>query len=94
MRSFWSAARRFRTDQSGSYLVISALLMPVLVGIVGLGTEAGLWYSRHKKMQSAADSAALSAATDYYLNHNADKLPLQAQSIAAAGSGSTDHRRV
>jgi hypothetical protein len=84
MRCFRSAARRFRTDQSGSYLVISALLMPVLVGIVGLGTEAGLWYTRHKKMQSATDSAALSAATDYYLNHKADKLPLQAQSIAAS----------
>ena len=84
MRCFWLAARRFQTDQCGSYLVISGLLMPVLVGIVGLGTEAGLWYARHKKMQSATDSAALSAATDYYLNHKADTLTLQAQSVAAS----------
>jgi hypothetical protein len=84
MRSFCLAARRFGTDQSGSYLVISGLLMPVLVGIVGLGTEAGLWYARHNKMQSATDSAALSAATDYYVNHKDEKLTLQAQSIAAS----------
>ncbi len=84
MRRFWPAARRFQADESGSYLIISGLLMPVLVGIVGLGTEAGLWYARHHKMQSATDSAAVSAATDYYLNHKAETLTLQAQSIAAS----------
>jgi Flp pilus assembly protein TadG len=84
MSCFWLAARRFQTDESGSYLVISGLIMPMLVGIVGLGTEAGLWYARHHKMQSATDSAAISAATDYYLNHKADKLAVQAQSIAAS----------
>jgi Flp pilus assembly protein TadG len=78
-----AVVRRFGSDESGSYLVISGLLMPMLVGIVGLGTEAGLWYSRHHKIQSAADSAAVTAATDYYLNHKADALAVQAQSIAA-----------
>jgi hypothetical protein len=78
-----AAVRRFRTDESGSYLIVSGLVMPVLVGIVGLGTEAGLWYARHHKLQSAADSAAVTAATDYYINHKADALVVQAQSIAA-----------
>ncbi|MGY3033355.1 Flp pilus assembly protein TadG [Bradyrhizobium sp. USDA 4354] len=54
---------RFARDQSGSYVVISALLMPVLVGTAGLGTEVGWWYYKHKNMQSAADSGAVSAAT-------------------------------
>src|SRR6478735_2335627 len=58
-----SLFRRFADDQSGSYIIISALLMPVLVGTAGLGTEAGLWYYKHKNMQSAADSGAVSAAT-------------------------------
>src|SRR5207302_751018 len=84
VRRFWRAARRLQTDESGSYLVISGLLMPVLVGIVGLGTEAGLWYARHHKMQSATDSAAVTAATDYYLNHKTETLVVQAQSIAAS----------
>lgn len=54
---------RFARDQSGSYVIISALLMPVLVGTAGLGTEVGWWYYKHKNMQSAADSGAVSAAT-------------------------------
>ncbi|OKO73709.1 hypothetical protein AC630_27950 [Bradyrhizobium sp. AS23.2] len=37
--------------------------MPVLVGAAGLGTEVGWWFYRHKNMQSAADSGAVSAAT-------------------------------
>src|SRR6478735_1367900 len=58
-----SLFRRFADDQSGSYVIISALLMPVLVGTAGLGTEVGWWYYKHKNMQSAADSGAVSAAT-------------------------------
>jgi len=54
--------RRFADDQSGSYVILSALLMPVLVGTAGLGTEVGYWYYKHKNMQSAADSGAVSAA--------------------------------
>ena len=55
--------RRFRRDQSGTYMIVIALAMPVLVGTAGLGTEAGWWLYTHKNMQSAADSAAVSAAT-------------------------------
>lgn len=55
--------RRFARDRSGSYVVISALLMPALVGAAGLGTEVGWWFYKHKNMQSAADSGAVSAAT-------------------------------
>src|SRR6266540_1398649 len=55
--------RRFLRDQSGSYVILSALLMPVLVGTAGLGTEVGWWCYKHKNMQSAADSGAVSAAT-------------------------------
>ena len=58
-----SLVRQFGRDQSGSYVIISALLMPVLVGTAGLGTEVGWWYYKHKNMQSAADSGAVSAAT-------------------------------
>lgn len=55
--------QRFVQDQSGSYVILSALLMPVLVGTAGLGTEVGWWYYKHKNMQSAADSGAVSSAT-------------------------------
>jgi len=55
--------RRFADDQSGSNVIIFALIMPVLVGAAGLGTEVGWWSYKHKNMQSAADSGAVSAAT-------------------------------
>jgi len=54
---------RFGRDQAGSYAIMVALLLPVLLGVAGLGTEAGLWYMDHRWMQSAADSAAYSGAT-------------------------------
>jgi Flp pilus assembly protein TadG len=47
----------FLRDTSGSYLIICAVLMPVLVGVVGLGTDYGLWVHTHQTAQSATDSA-------------------------------------
>lgn len=55
--------RRFIDDRSGAYAVLTALLAPVLVGTAALGTETGWWMYLHKNMLSAADSAAVSAAT-------------------------------
>jgi len=81
--------RRFRRDQSGSYLVVAGLAMPVLVGTAALGTEGGLWYVRHRAIQNAADSAAISAATAYYVQGNATGLATQGQAVAA-GYGYVD----
>ena len=53
---------RLLRDEEGSYLVLFAFLMPVLVGIAGLGTEGGLWLYTQQALQGAADSAAVSAA--------------------------------
>src|SRR5438128_5470838 len=61
--------KRFQRDQSGSYLIITGLMMPALIGFAGLGTELGLSYTKHRKMQSAADSAAVSAATALFVEN-------------------------
>ena len=53
---------RLLRDEEGSYLVLFAFLMPVLVGVAGLGTEGGLWLYTQQALQGAADSAAVSAA--------------------------------
>jgi hypothetical protein len=74
----------FIRDQSGAYLVAAALAMPVLTGIVGLGTEVGLWYYKHRTAQSAADSSALTAATAYYRDGSSTDLTVQANSVAAS----------
>jgi len=77
--------RRFRRDQSGGYLVIAGLMMPVLVGFVGLGTDATLWLYKHRAMQSAADSGAFSAATAY-INNTKTQAGLASQAKAVTGS--------
>src|SRR5579871_2985988 len=62
-QAFWSLLGRFRDTQSGNYLITTALLMPMLIGCVGLAIDAGLWFEVQQVMQSAADAAAFSAAT-------------------------------
>ena len=56
---------RFWRDRCGNYSMIVVLLLPVLTGFVGVGTEMGLWLYDHQSQQTAADSAAFSAATYY-----------------------------
>jgi len=73
---------RFLRDRRGNYAVITALMSPVLIGSAGLATEGGLWMYVHQSLQGAADSAAISAATQYGLNVNAS-LDNQAQSVIA-----------
>jgi Flp pilus assembly protein TadG len=68
----------FLGDQSGSYVLVLALMMPVLVGTAGLGTEVVWWLYKHKNMQSAADSGAVSAATA------GSNLVVQANSVTAS----------
>ncbi len=75
--------RRFRRDQTGSYAIITALTMPALLGLVGLGSEVGLWYYNHQHLQSAADSGAISAATTYSIQGNSTGLITQAQAATA-----------
>lgn len=58
-----SAARRFASDRSGNYAIIVAILIPVLVGFAALAAEYGLWVYKRSEMLSAADAAAVSAAT-------------------------------
>ena len=95
MRRFWSDTkgkltiplalllRRFRRDQSGTFVIITAIVMPVLIGTVGLGTEVALWLNKHRTLQSAADSSAVSAATAYFLDNTAD-VHIQADAVSAS----------
>jgi hypothetical protein len=53
----------FWGDTGGNVAMVTALVMPALVGVMGLGGEVGFWYYRQQTMQSAADSAAVAAAS-------------------------------
>lgn len=60
--------RRIARDQRGATAITTALVLLVLVGFIGLGTEVGMWYAERRAMQNASDAAALGAGFDIYKN--------------------------
>ena len=52
---------RLRTE-TGQLVITAALAMPFLIGFLGLAIDAGFMYDYRRQMQTAADSAAVSAA--------------------------------
>src|ERR1044072_8611490 len=84
------------SDRKGGAAVLFAVSLSGIIGFAGLGTEVGSWYLTKRSMQSAADSAATTAAADLAGNSSAsyDQLLTDARSIAAKfnfidGNGST-----
>jgi hypothetical protein len=57
--------RRLLAGSAGGVAVITALVLPVLVGFTSLSVEVGHWYLVQREMQGAADAAAISAAAEY-----------------------------
>jgi hypothetical protein len=51
-----------RHRQRGSIALLYALLLPVMIGCVGLALDLGLLYLRATQLQNAADSIAIAAA--------------------------------
>lgn len=56
--------RTLTRNRRGAIAILFALLVPVLLGVIGLGVEAGLWYLRQRDMQNAADASVLAAAVN------------------------------
>src|SRR5436190_13312407 len=52
----------FCRNRSGSVAILTAVGLTMILGSVGLGTEAAILLLKRQQMQSAADSAAFSAA--------------------------------
>ena len=62
IRRLGDTAARFRRDDSGGTLIMAAIMFPVMVGAMALGTEASYRYHQQRKIQHAADTAAHGAA--------------------------------
>jgi Flp pilus assembly protein TadG len=71
-----------RLDDRGGVAMMTALVVPTLLGFVGLGTELGLWMYSRQNMQGAADSAALAGAAAVVAG---DKTRLTAEAKTVAG---------
>lgn len=54
--------QRFARNEEGVVAVIFALTLPVLIGALALGVELGLRQMEQRKLQHAADAAAISGA--------------------------------
>ena len=89
---FRGVARKLKSDQRGSVVVVTALVIPVLVMSAGMGVEVSHWAMVKLELQRTADIAALAGATDYEITKDARSAANAAASVAelngAAGSTS------
>ena len=74
---------RLLRDEAGAWLISTTLMLPVLIGVAGVGTEGGMLFYQHRSLQSAADAAAYSAAISYSNSTSAD-ITTQAQAVVAS----------
>ncbi len=56
---FGSPVKRRRDGESGQMVVLAAVILPVLIGFVGLAIDVGYAFDYKWQMQSAADSAPI-----------------------------------
>ena len=71
-RAVRSRVAAFTHDRNGSIAVMTALALPALIGVTGLGVEVSYWYLTQRSMQNAADSAAVAAATNGTASYGAE----------------------
>lgn len=57
--------KAFVKDNAGALAPMAAVLLPVLLGMTGLGVDAGFWMMQKRNLQAAVDAASISAAWEY-----------------------------
>lgn len=63
--------------------ILFALILPVLIGMVGLGVEVGYWFSIRRDLQSAADAAAIAADFELIVGSSAATMQTSANTYAS-----------
>lgn len=69
MRALSALLRR----QKGSMATLVAVLLPVVLGLVGLGIDSGMLYLSHSRLQAAVDAAALAGSLQLPYDPQLDK---------------------
>jgi putative Flp pilus-assembly TadE/G-like protein len=77
-----SIFRKITSDQRGTIATFTALLMPIVIGGLGLGAEASFWYFTQRKLQNSADVAAFAGAAQ--LRTNKSQQLVEDAALAAA----------
>ena len=70
-------------DRGGATAVVIAFALTGVLGVAGLATEASNWYFTSRRMQSAADTAAYTAAVSLGANEIPADFTAEAKYIAA-----------
>lgn len=76
--------RKFALDRSGAIIVIFALCLPILIGAAGLVADVGFWYLEKRRLQEAADTGAVAAASEFSKSDQSDDQTLLNNAAAAA----------
>jgi Flp pilus assembly protein TadG len=74
-------------DHAGNVAIVTALSLPVVLGVFGVGAEAGSWISAKRALQNAADAAAIAAATNASSTYDAEAKAVTARYGFQNGSG-------
>jgi uncharacterized membrane protein len=61
-RKVRAVAVRARRDEDGSILVMTAMVLPIVIGFVGLMLDGAMILADRRELQDAADSAGLAGA--------------------------------
>jgi Flp pilus assembly protein TadG len=83
--------RGFCHDVDGATAVLISLLLPVIIGGVGLGAETGYWYFLQRELQHMADVSAHAAGIRLRSGDETDQLQAAALDVATkAGYSGSD----
>lgn len=87
----WAAIPRavgaFIANELGASMVIVGLLLPALIGAMGIAAEISYWHLHHRAMQNAADAAVIAAATNDGANYATEAKAVAAHYGFTDGSG-------
>jgi Flp pilus assembly protein TadG len=75
---------RLARAERGSIVAPLAVLLPILVGMVGLGVDVSNWYNGRRDAQAAADAAARAGALELVRNSSSGTIQQAAWDDAAA----------
>jgi Flp pilus assembly protein TadG len=61
-KMFTGYGARFAKNRRGAVAIMTVLLLPVLLGCVGLAVDLGIWYAGSVSLTNAAQAAAMAGA--------------------------------
>ena len=82
---------RFRQDENGQMLVLTALSLIALLGFMALAVDVGVLFRARRNMQIAADAAAMAGALDYLYNSSTSSAATAAANAASANGVTTSY---